>query len=124
MEASPFPLSSRAADLSRLAVEGSAVSRTILGNVFRQSAARGGGNRTGAPRSLERTWAENDGRSPTIALAESISEPMSDRESIRTGRPVTIRCCYDTHSEGMAEAIQNALPVRNANSSFPSRPLA
>jgi hypothetical protein len=47
--------------------------------------------------------------SPTIALAESLSEPMSDRASIRTDRPVT---------------IQNALSIRNPNSSFPSRPLA
>jgi hypothetical protein len=31
-----FPLSSRAADLSRRAVEGSAVPRTFPGNVFRQ----------------------------------------------------------------------------------------
>jgi hypothetical protein len=35
------------------------------------------------------------GAALTIALAESMSEPMSDRASIRTDRPVTIRCCYD-----------------------------
>jgi hypothetical protein len=28
-------------------------------------------NRTGAPRSQQRTWAEQDGRSPAIAFAES-----------------------------------------------------
>ena len=28
------------------------------------------GNRTGAPRSQQRTWAENDGRSPTIVFSQ------------------------------------------------------
>jgi hypothetical protein len=32
------------------------------------------GNRTGAPRSPKRTWAENDGRSPTIAFTISTEE--------------------------------------------------
>jgi hypothetical protein len=32
------------------------------------------GNRTGAPRSPKRTWAENDGRSPTIAFCRVISK--------------------------------------------------
>jgi hypothetical protein len=38
---------------------------------------RTGGNRTGAPRSQQRTWAENDGRSPTIALLESTIKSLS-----------------------------------------------
>jgi hypothetical protein len=33
-----------------------------------------GGNRTGAPRSPKRTWAENDGRSPSMAFDQSINE--------------------------------------------------
>jgi len=36
------------------------------------------GNWTGAPRSPERTWAEKDGRGPTIAFAEKY--PKTDLE--------------------------------------------
>jgi hypothetical protein len=39
--------------------------------------SRGGGTRTGAPGSPKRTWAENDGRSPTIAFPISTGRSTS-----------------------------------------------
>jgi len=43
-----------------------------------------GGARAGNPD----TWDENDGRSPTIAFAQSIIEPVSDGLSIRMDRGI------------------------------------
>jgi hypothetical protein len=55
--------------------------------------------------------------SPTIAFAESISEPMSHRVSLRKNRPVAIRCCYDKVPKKEAlthplSALLIALPLR------------
>jgi len=100
---------------------GSAVPQTFLGNVFRQSAARIGGNRTGAPRSPKRTWDENDGRSPTIALAESIREPKSDRLGMRMGVPLQSAAAMKHTQKGR---LKQSKTRKNESSSFPSRPPA
>jgi hypothetical protein len=41
------------------------------------------GNRTGAPRSPKRTWAENDGRSPSTALSESPKSPLGGHRALK-----------------------------------------
>jgi hypothetical protein len=62
------------------------------------------------------TWAEKDGRSPTIALTELATNPM---EHFEMDRSIGIRTCYDAHSEGTAECE----PAGFMTALFPETPV-
>jgi hypothetical protein len=71
------------ADLSRAAYRKFGASRSFFARcgipqVFPSSLLRASRIYTGAPRSPKRTWAENDGRSPTTAFRSGPS-PLSSR---------------------------------------------